>query len=252
MTEMRSLAMGQYGHNNQPSHHILFLYALLGDRPATEKYVREVINRGYGEDFYAGNFVHYTINIHSNGLVPLGDEDNGEMGSWFVLSALGLFSTTPGTPDYVMTTPLFKHTIVHRAEEGSNSAEDFHIIAKGADTSAIHTARITLDGDEITAPTLSDYDIRGGRVLQFVLTNEDESAPLLSISDARATANHDGEFEEQLHERNEVIKDLEKQLMELRKEPPASPHVAPPVVETPAHNNLEPQYVKLRRDSAKG
>jgi putative alpha-1,2-mannosidase len=54
MTEMRSLAMGQYGHNNQPSHHILYLYALLGDRKATEKYVREVINRGYGEDFYAG------------------------------------------------------------------------------------------------------------------------------------------------------------------------------------------------------
>ena len=54
MTEMRSLAMGQYGHNNQPSHHILYLYSLLGDKKSTEKYVREVMNRGYGHDFYAG------------------------------------------------------------------------------------------------------------------------------------------------------------------------------------------------------
>lgn len=57
MTEMRSLAMGQYGHNNQPSHHILYLYTLLGDRQATEKYVREVMDRGYGEDFYAGKIL---------------------------------------------------------------------------------------------------------------------------------------------------------------------------------------------------
>ena len=36
------------------------------------------MNRAYGLDFYAG------------------DEDNGEMGSWFVLSALGLYSIVPG------------------------------------------------------------------------------------------------------------------------------------------------------------
>jgi putative alpha-1,2-mannosidase len=30
MVEFRALAMGQYGHNNQPSHHILYLFAMLG------------------------------------------------------------------------------------------------------------------------------------------------------------------------------------------------------------------------------
>jgi hypothetical protein len=37
--EMRALAMGQYGHNNQPCHHILYLFALLGDRPTMENKV---------------------------------------------------------------------------------------------------------------------------------------------------------------------------------------------------------------------
>ena len=61
MTEFRAGAMGQYGHNNQPSHHILYLFALLGDAETTQRTVREVMAKGYGRDFYAG------------------DEDNGEM-----------------------------------------------------------------------------------------------------------------------------------------------------------------------------
>jgi putative alpha-1,2-mannosidase len=31
MTEARAGAMGQYSHNNQPCHHIAYLFALLGD-----------------------------------------------------------------------------------------------------------------------------------------------------------------------------------------------------------------------------
>ena len=64
MTEMRALAMGQYGHNNQPSHHILYLFAVLGDPATTQSAVRTVMERAYGRDFYAG------------------DEDNGEQVWW--------------------------------------------------------------------------------------------------------------------------------------------------------------------------
>jgi len=45
------------------------------------------MNHAYGTDFYAG------------------DEDNGEMGSWFVLSALGLYAAAPvrgGTPKQLL------------------------------------------------------------------------------------------------------------------------------------------------------
>jgi hypothetical protein len=31
MVEARAGAMGQYSHNNQPGHHVLFLFALLGE-----------------------------------------------------------------------------------------------------------------------------------------------------------------------------------------------------------------------------
>jgi putative alpha-1,2-mannosidase len=49
-----------------------------GEPHTTEELVRRTMERAYGLDFYAG------------------DEDNGEMGSWYVMAALGLYSVAPG------------------------------------------------------------------------------------------------------------------------------------------------------------
>lgn len=214
MTEMRTLAMGQYGHNNQPSHHILYLFALLGEKEYTEQYVREVINRGYGVDFYAG------------------DEDNGEQGAWFVLSALGLFSTTPGTPDYVLNTPLFKHVVIDRSNNYNlvtqNYAKlnndpvgnDFHIIAMNADSLNIHTTKVLLNGNEITSPTVSDHDIQSSGILQFFIETahpEDVQTPLkdveINLEQARKLLSNQANQANQALEsqKEEYKKEIEKQ-----------------------------------------
>lgn len=96
MVEARAVAMGQYAHNNQPVHHILWLLIQLGHRVYGETQIRRILDRAYGTDFFAG------------------DEDNGEQGSWYVLSALGLFVTTPGTDNYVLGSPLFRHVRIDR------------------------------------------------------------------------------------------------------------------------------------------
>ena len=73
------------------------MFGLLNDRYSMETLVSQVMNRGYGIDFYAG------------------DEDNGEMGAWYVMSAMGLFSAAPGSMggEYVLGTPMFDHIRVH-------------------------------------------------------------------------------------------------------------------------------------------
>lgn len=115
MTEGRALAMGQYFHNNQPVHHILFLFSLLGKNRYrdTQRLVRTVLNRAYGSDFYSG------------------DEDNGEQGAWFVLSALGLFSVTPGSANYVASSPIFPHVRISRSNEKEVNQGDKGIPAYG-------------------------------------------------------------------------------------------------------------------------
>ena len=57
-----------------------------------------------------------------------GDEDNGEMGAWFVLSALGLFSTVPGDDYLVLGSPIFRHVRIWRGKcrkDGKTSDCDY-------------------------------------------------------------------------------------------------------------------------------
>lgn len=167
MTEMRALALGQYGHNNQPCHHILYLFAQLGDRATTETMVRKVIDRAYGVDFFAG------------------DEDNGEQGAWFVLSALGLYSTTPGTKDYVFGSPIFRHVRIMRGYETIPSKEKLgvsdssvkndqwlDIVALGTKPGIERVDEIMFNGNPINEAVISSDLLNGHGVLRFVMNNE--------------------------------------------------------------------------------
>ncbi len=82
MSEMGNAKFGQYAHNNQPVFDVLFLYAALGQPWKTEYWTRRVCAELY--------------NSGPRGFQ--GDEDNGSMASWYVLSAIGLYPLCPGTP----------------------------------------------------------------------------------------------------------------------------------------------------------
>lgn len=93
MTEMAAADFGQYAHSNQPVHHALYLFACAGRPDLTQYWVRRVLTELYSPHGFAG------------------DEDNGEMSAWFVLSgALGLYPLCPGHPTYVFGSPLFEET----------------------------------------------------------------------------------------------------------------------------------------------
>jgi hypothetical protein len=156
MEEMRALGMGQYAHNNQPVHHILFLNMGLDEkkpqcmeaarsglskvegtlcpRLASEAKVHEVLERAYGVGFYGG------------------DEDNGEMGSWYVLASVGLFETAPGTKHgYALGSPSFRHVDIYRKhnqkDSGPPSLSIFSHMAGGNE--ARHVTRVLLNSQDV-------------------------------------------------------------------------------------------------------
>jgi len=94
-TELPDHCWGQYAHNKQPVHHMLYMYMHRGHKDACaakgQYYIRKALNTLYKSD--AEMFA--------------GDEDNGEMGAWYVLSSLGLYSLSPGSNSYVLGSPLF-------------------------------------------------------------------------------------------------------------------------------------------------
>jgi predicted alpha-1,2-mannosidase len=95
MLEARDVRMGQYGHSNQPSHHIIYMYDLAGQPWKTQDKVRDVLSR-----LYVGSEI---------GQGYPGDEDNGEMSAWYLFSAAGFYPLRMGTPEYVIGAPYFPH-----------------------------------------------------------------------------------------------------------------------------------------------
>ncbi|MGH8157371.1 MAG: GH92 family glycosyl hydrolase [Rhodanobacter sp.] len=95
MLEARDVRMGQYGHSNQPSHHIIYMYDFAGQPWKAQDKIRDVLSR-----LYVGSEI---------GQGYLGDEDNGEMSAWYFFSAAGFYPLRMGTPEYVIGAPYFPH-----------------------------------------------------------------------------------------------------------------------------------------------
>lgn len=89
--------MGQYAHGNEPSHHMIYLSSYCGVPARTQAML-----------YYIQRFLYTT---KPDGLV--GNEDCGQMSAWHVLSALGMYSVTPGMPYYVLGTTNFDEIIIH-------------------------------------------------------------------------------------------------------------------------------------------
>ncbi|MFB9909717.1 GH92 family glycosyl hydrolase [Allokutzneria oryzae] len=99
MLEARDVRMGQYGHSNQPSHHIPYMYDYAGQPSKTQEKVREILSR-----LYLGSEI---------GQGYAGDEDNGELSAWYIFSSLGFYPLQMGSPAYAIGSPLFTKATVN-------------------------------------------------------------------------------------------------------------------------------------------
>lgn len=82
--------IGQYAHGNEPSHHMAYLYNYCGAPGKTQELVDRILREYYrnAPDGLSGN------------------EDCGQMSAWYVLSALGFYPVSPGSPTYAIGRPL--------------------------------------------------------------------------------------------------------------------------------------------------
>lgn len=85
--------IGQYCHGNQPDHEAPFSYHFIGKPEKSQKIIDNILNNLYG--------------IGDDGLALCGMDDAGEMSSWYVFSALGLYPFSATDAEYIVTAPLF-------------------------------------------------------------------------------------------------------------------------------------------------
>lgn len=153
--EARDVRMGQFGFSNQVSHHTPYISSANGDPTTTQEVVREVLSR-----LYVGSEI---------GQGYAGDEDNGETSSWYVFSALGFYPLALGSGEYVIGSPLFDHAVVHRdADRGG----DLTITAPGNDDATIYVGGVSLDGQALDSPMLSQAALAEASELSFTMQAE--------------------------------------------------------------------------------
>lgn len=165
MREVEFSKMGQYAHVNEPCHHVLYFYNYARQPWKTQQAVRRVMDELYNPD----------------GMI--GDEDTGQMSAWYVFNAAGLYPFCPGTPYYLIGSPLFAETTIRLAGKktfvvraSNNSAENRYI----------QSAK--LNGQPFTKNWLTHETIVAGGTLEFEMGSKPNTA--WGSGEADAPPNH--------------------------------------------------------------
>lgn len=138
--------IGQYAHGNEPGHHTIYLYSMLGERDKAATRIRHVCREMYTD--------------RPDGLA--GNEDVGQMSAWYILSSLGLYQTEPARPRFWFGVPAFREAVLHIGDK------TFTIRAKGlGEDNFIREVR--LNGEPYTLPYVTYDDIVRGGLLEFVM-----------------------------------------------------------------------------------
>jgi predicted alpha-1,2-mannosidase len=146
-----------YNHGNQPNLHISWLFNFSGKPWLTQKWTRLI-----GEEFYG------TEPIHGYGYGQ--DEDQGQLGSWYVINALGLFDVKGFTdlrPIIELGSPLFDKATITLGNgkaltiEAKNNSKD-NVYVQSADFNGKPLNNCWLYRDEL---------MKGGK-LTFVMGNK--------------------------------------------------------------------------------
>ena len=134
--------IGQYVHGNEPSHHIIYFYSMAGEPAKTADRVREVYDTMYFAD--------------ENGLA--GNEDEGQMSAWYVLSSLGFYQVEPASTQFWFGLPRFKEADVKVA------GGTFSIRCEGEGR---YIQDVTLNGAPYDKGYLEFADIKAGGQLVY-------------------------------------------------------------------------------------
>ena len=151
MKEMELSGMGQYAHGNQPIQHMPYLYSYAGQPWKTQYWVRQIVERLY--------------NSTERGYP--GDEDQGGMSSWYILSSLGIYAVCPGTDEYVIGSPLFKKATI-TMENGNK----FVIEANNNSKENLYIQSATLNGRVLDKNFIRYDDIADGGIIRFEMGSQ--------------------------------------------------------------------------------
>lgn len=165
--------IGQYAHGNEPSHHMAYLYSYVNKPWKTQERISQILDEMYSNT--------------PDGLS--GNEDCGQMSSWYVLSTMGIYPVTPGLDYYTIGSPRLEKATIN-LENGNQ----FQFIAANASVENKYIQSATLNGKPFNRTYISHSEIMNGGVLAFEMGKEvnkewgAHSTPYSSIDEHKIVA----------------------------------------------------------------
>lgn len=144
---------------NQQSMHFAYLFNWVRKPWLTQKWSRDIMSRYYGSGV-------------SNAY--LGDEDQGQMSAWFMMSSLGLFQMDGGTrvgPIYEIGSPLFEKVKINLGGLYGRG-ETFIIEAKNTSFNNKYVQSATLNGKELNNFWFPASELLKGGKLELIMGSE--------------------------------------------------------------------------------
>ena len=140
--------IGQYAHGNEPSHHIIYLYNYVGRPDKAAPLLRRVMTELYN-DAPAG---------------LCGNEDVGQMSSWYVLSSIGLYQVDPTGGRFIIGSP-----VMNSATIDLGNGKTFSVVADNNSKDNIYVQSATLNGKPYTKSYIDYPDIMAGGELRLTM-----------------------------------------------------------------------------------
>ena len=150
-----------YNQGNQPCLHISWLFNDAGKYHLTQKWVRAILDEFYGTD-----------GIHGYGYGQ--DEDQGQLGAWYVISSIGLFDVkglTSSEPTYSVGSTLFDKVTI-QLNKDYYSGKEFVIEAANNSKKNIYVSDFKLNGVSLTSPEIKFKDVTSGGKLSVTMTDK--------------------------------------------------------------------------------
>ncbi|TBO41733.1 GH92 family glycosyl hydrolase [Pedobacter kyonggii] len=146
-----------YNHGNQPNLHISWLFNYSGAPWLTQKWTRAICDEFYG-----------TESIHGYGYGQ--DEDQGQLGSWYVMASMGLFDVkglTDARPTIQIGSPVFD-----RSEITLGNGKRLIIHAENNSKQNVYVQSATWNGKVLNNAWLYRDELMKGGTLRLIMGNK--------------------------------------------------------------------------------
>ncbi len=147
-----------YNHGNQPNLHISALFNFSGKPWLSQKWMRTICREFYGNE-----------GIHGYGYGQ--DEDQGQLGAWYVMASIGLFDArglTSPDPSFQIGSPLFDKVTV-TLNPDYYKGKKFVIETQGNTEGNDYIQSLSLNGRPLDSIQLSFADVVKGGKLKIAL-----------------------------------------------------------------------------------